>query len=219
MLKIVVYDSGFGGELFADYLEEQLCVAEIIRVIDWRHADELLKGRKSARKAAEEALRAYIGQVDLIIFANHLLSATSLKYFCRKYKNQKFIGFKLIQPDVTMNRPALILTTTAMSRTINYYNFIFRLKCHTMTITEDDWIAKIDDGELTSREIKDGITKSTLTKGFNPKDLILAGAQFSDIKNELRSALGHNIKIYDSFNVAYRDACKILKIRGGCYHK
>lgn len=219
MLKIVVYDSGFGGELFADYLEAELGVAEIIRAIDWRHADELLKGRKSARKVAEESLRPYIGQVNLIIFANHLLTATSLKYFRRKYRSQIFIGFRLVAPDSLDKRPTLILTTTAMSHTVNYYNFIFRLKCQTMTVLEDDWFAKIDDGELTQDEIKARLMKHTLNKGFIPKNLILAGSQFSDIKNELRKTLGHNIKIHDSFSLAYRDTCKILKIRGGNYRK
>ena len=92
MLKIVVLDSGFGGELFADKLKENLQVMEIIRVIDWRNADKYMHGKREARHAAEEALRPYIGRVDLIIIANFLLSITSLKYFRRKYKNQRFVG-------------------------------------------------------------------------------------------------------------------------------
>ena len=39
MLKVVVFDSGFGGELFADYFEEEMPVVEIVRVIDWRNAE------------------------------------------------------------------------------------------------------------------------------------------------------------------------------------
>ena len=34
MLKIVVFDGGYGGEFFADKLKEELPVVEIIRVID-----------------------------------------------------------------------------------------------------------------------------------------------------------------------------------------
>ena len=40
MLKIVVLDSGFGGELFADKLNDQLSIVEVIRVIDWRNANK-----------------------------------------------------------------------------------------------------------------------------------------------------------------------------------
>ena len=95
MLKIVVYDGGYGGELFADQLEEELSVAEIIRVIDWRNADQLLCSPKKARKTAMRALDPYIGQVDLIVLANYFLTATSLKYFTRKFKSQQFVGLKL----------------------------------------------------------------------------------------------------------------------------
>ncbi|MDO4987080.1 MAG: hypothetical protein Q4E46_02065, partial [Candidatus Saccharibacteria bacterium] len=95
MLKIVIFDSGYGGENFADRLESELPTTEIIRVIDWRSADIILANSKRARILAEKALRPFIGKVDLIIVANYLVSATSLKYFRRKYKDQKFIGFTL----------------------------------------------------------------------------------------------------------------------------
>ena len=98
MLKVVVFDSGFGGELFADYFEEEMPVVEIIRVIDWRNAEGYLRGPRTARKLAREAIRPYIGRVDLIVFANQLVSVTSLKYFRRKYRGQKFIGLGLKEP-------------------------------------------------------------------------------------------------------------------------
>ena len=55
MLKIVVFDSGFGGELFADRLESEIPVVEVIRVIDWRSANQILSSPRGARKAAEKA--------------------------------------------------------------------------------------------------------------------------------------------------------------------
>lgn len=41
MLKIVVFDSGYGGELLADYLEDALPVIDIVRAIDWREAETI----------------------------------------------------------------------------------------------------------------------------------------------------------------------------------
>ena len=41
MIKIVIFDSGYGGELLADYLESELPVVNIVRVIDWHHAEEI----------------------------------------------------------------------------------------------------------------------------------------------------------------------------------
>ena len=57
MLKVVVFDGGYGGEFFADRLQDELPVIEIIRVIDWRNADKILKKPKAARKIAKNALR------------------------------------------------------------------------------------------------------------------------------------------------------------------
>ena len=138
MLKVVVFDGGYGGEFFADQLEAELPILDIIRVIDWRNAEGLLVSPRKARKIAKTALRPYIGKVDLIIFANHLLTITSLKHFRRKYKDQKFVGLGLKKPDTFLKRDVLILTTKAVTKTINYYNFLFQIKRKSRTLTLDD---------------------------------------------------------------------------------
>lgn len=219
MLKVVVFDSGYGGELFADYLQENLPVIQIIRVIDWRNADKINTKYKEARRLTEVAIKPYIGRVDLIIFANHLLTITSLKYFKRKYQSQKFLGLDLRQPRNPTGRDTLILTTKAVTKTINYHNYIFRLKCKTKTFTKDSWLAKIDDGELTVSEIKSTLKTFSNKEHFYPMDLILACSHFSDIKTELRACFGKNLRIHDSFEDAFRKTCKTLKLRGGAGKK
>lgn len=213
MLKVVVFDSGYGGESFADLLEESVPILEVIRVIDWRNADKILSSAKTARKIAEAALRPYIGKVDLVIFANYLLTITSLKYFCHKYKNQKFIGLNLKKPDTFIKKDSIILATKAVARTITFKKFIFQLNRRIKTIPLDNWPDKIDDGELSETEIKNTL-ETFIPKDFNLQEIFLACSQFSDIKNELRRVFSHNLKIYDGFNDAIRDTCKTLKIRG-----
>ncbi len=213
MLKIVIFDGGFGGELFADQLEAELDVIEVIRVIDWRNAEKILKSRREARIAAEKSLRPYFGKVDLIVFANYLLSLTSLKYFTRKYPDQKFIGLNLKTPDTFLDYPTLILTTSQVSRTLSYYNFVHSIKRRTKTLALDDWTAKIDDGELTESEISETLQTFLKTEKFIPEEIILAEANFVDIKPILKK-LFKNIKIYDGFNDAFRMVCKTLKLRG-----
>ncbi|MBR3248454.1 hypothetical protein IKF89_00250 [Candidatus Saccharibacteria bacterium] len=215
MLKVVVFDGGYGGEFFADQLETELPILEVIRVIDWRNADGLLTSPRKARKVAKAALRPYIGKVDLIIFANHLLSLTSLKYFCRKYKNQKFIGFNLKHPDTFIKRDVLILTTKAVARTINYHNFLFQIHRKSQTLALDNWPAEIDEGELTESRIREVFQKTHFKKHFHPEEVVLACSQFNDIKVELKNIFGPNLKIHDSFNDTIRNTCKILNIRGG----
>ncbi len=214
MLKIVVFDSGFGGELFADKLNEAIGVVEVIRVIDWRNANGYLESKKKARQLAEKALSPYIGKVDLIIFANTLLSITSLKYFKRKYKMQKFVGLGLKLPDTFIKRDVLILTTKAVTKTINYHNFLFRIRRPTKTLALDTWPDKIDDGELKPGEIRYTINQ-LLSEKYYPKEVILACTQFSDIKNEIKDVLGGNTKIYDSFEDGIRAAYRTLGMRGG----
>lgn len=214
MLKIVVFDGGYGGEFFADYLDEQLPTVEIIRVIDWRNADKLLSNSKCARSVAEKALRPYIEKVDLIIFANHLLSLTSLNFFKRKYKNQKFIGMELKRPDTFIKNNVLILTTKPVSKTISYRNFIFQIKKKIKTVNLDSWPTRIDDGELTEDEIKITLVKFLEKEKFRPDELILACSQFNDIKKELTGIFGKKVPIYDSYDDTVIEACRVLKIRG-----
>ena len=215
MLKVVVFDSGFGGELFADLLEEELPILEVIRVIDWRHADQILKSAKTARLAAVEALRPYIGTVDLIVFANHLLTLTSINYFRQKYKNQKFIGFNLKNPDTFVDQKLLILTTSAVAHLLKYHKFIHQLKRQVTTLTVDDWPAKIDDGELSADEIRATISRFTIAKNYNPSGVILACAQLNDIIVDLEKAFPQKVRFHSSFDDTFRDVCKVLRIRGG----
>lgn len=219
MLKVVVFDGGYGGEFFADRLQEDLPVLEIIRVIDWRHADEILKNPRRARRVAERALRPYIDKADLIILANHLLAMTSLRYFRRKYKQQKFIGLKLKKPDSFIKRDVLIMTTTAVTRTIKYYNFLFRARRRTKTLCLDSWPNKIDDGELTEVEIRNTLEDFSKKRRFFPGEVVLGCAQFEDVKAEIKNVLGANLKIYDSYDETVRVVCQMLKIRGGTGRK
>lgn len=215
MLKVVIFDSGYGGELFADQLEKELPVLEVIRVIDWRNAEKIQSDPKEARQCAKTALAPYLGKVDLIIFANYLLSLTSLKYFKRQYKNQPFLGLSLKAPDSFIRRDVLILATKPIIKTISYRSFIFHINRKIKTLALDTWPAKIDDGELAHVEICDTIQPYLKLKDFDPKEVILACAQFNDIKKELKDIFGKNLKIYDGFNEAIIKTSKLLKLRGG----
>ena len=207
MLKIAIFDSGYGGELLADYIENELPVVEIIRIIDWRHADKIQKSPKFARKFAELAIRPYLGRVDLIIFANWLVSLTSLKYFRHKYKTQAFIGLKL---PPSASSKSCILTTKSLSRTFACKHFAHKNKSKVFAL--DDWPLLIDDGELGHSKIRRDLSTATIR---HSRQAILACSQFADVSDELRKVLGYNTKITTSFDIVLRETCQILKIRGG----
>lgn len=214
MLKIVVFDGGYGGEFFANRLEEELPVVDVIRVIDWRESEDFLKNLRVARRKAMDALRPYIGRVDLIVFANHLLAATSLRFFQRKYQNQQFLGIKLPCPTDFVKRPATILTTKALAKTINYHNYLFRLKRKTYTLCLDEWVKLIDDGELTDAKVRSEFENFYLKYHYRTPEIIIACSHFNDVIPTIRKIFGYNVKIHDSFDDAIIDICKILKIRG-----
>ena len=215
MLKIAIIDSGYGGEFFADRFEDEVGIVDVIRVIDWRHAKEYLTRPKAARKLATAALRPYIGKVDLIIIANHLLALTSLRYFIHKYPEQKFIGLTLKKPECFTRKNILILTTKALTKTMEYRGFLFGLKKHKVkTMSVDTWPDKIDEGELSYNEIEKTITEFTDKKGIAPDDVILACSQFEDIKPALKRLYGRKVRIHSSFDDTIREACKLLHIRG-----
>lgn len=217
MLKIVVFDSGYGGEDFADYLEKEIPIADIIRVIDWRHATEIQSSAKEARRCAETALYAYFGKVDLIIFANYLLTSTSLNYFRHKYQNQLFIGLDLELPCSFVKKDALILATKAITKTIKYHSFIHKLKPYFRfkALTLDSWPDKIDDGELELAEIKECMHRYVLDGDFKPSKIIIACSQFNDIIPELRKVLGGNVEICNGTREVITEMYKTLRIRGG----
>lgn len=184
MLKVVVFDSGSGGEALADKLEREIPTLEVIRVIDWRHA-EVFDSAHKARKLTEEALRPYIGTVDLIVLANYLLTFTSLKYFRHKYPKQKFMGLhlpntntntKTITKNITSkntatkitrtstrintinhHKPLLVLTTTSINHTIKFQKYMYKLHRPTTILRLDDWPELIDNGELTIDTVKQTI--------------------------------------------------------------
>ena len=220
MLKIVIFDSGYGGEFFADRLSAELPIVEIIRVINWRKADVFLNNPREARKIARESLLPYIGKVDLVIFANYLLTITSLKYFQRNFKNQLFIGLNLTPPDTFVKKDVLVLSTTAVSKTLRFHTFIHGIKRNIHTINLNSWPEKIDDGELNFDE-----TLETLARfikkipGYHPKEIILASSQFEDIKNDLKTIFGPSTRIYDGFDEAIRQTCIKLRIRGSAKKK
>ena len=211
MLKIAVFDTGYGGELFADRLEQELPVVEVIRIIAWRNAKRIEEHPFTARKLTEESLRPYIGNVDLLVIANYQISATCLSYFRRKYPNQKFIGFSL-NPERIVKRPTIILTTRSTTKNLTYFTVARRLKAKTICL--DNWPLLIDDGELTDDNFKTDL-EPALKHITIPKtcQIFLACGQFNDCIQKFRQIFGHNARIVDSFDHTIHETCHALGLR------
>lgn len=214
MLKIVVYDGGRGGELFAKHLKEQLPLVEIIPIIDKAHPELLRCGKRKARAIVCEAIASHVGKVDLIVIANHFIAATSLEYFRKKYPGQKFIGFSLPQPDTFVSRPTLVLTTSSLERRLVFKKYVRSLRRELKILSPDQLIPKIDDSSINYCDVRKIIVQRAKIK---PDELILVCSHYSALISSLRLAYGRNLKIHDSYAETCHEVYRTLKIRG--YYK
>ncbi len=91
MLKVVVFDGGWGGEVVANYLEEELSVVEVVRVIDWKNAPYDEKSVEEIAEYAEENLQEYFGKVDLIVLGGYAVGLAK-KILRERHPEQEFIS-------------------------------------------------------------------------------------------------------------------------------
>lgn len=94
MLKIVVFDGGWGGETVANYLHRELQTVEIKRIIDWQNAPYEEKSTLEVCELADQALCDQIGKADLIVLGGYT-SSLALEYLSKKYPEQKFVGMSI----------------------------------------------------------------------------------------------------------------------------
>ena len=94
MLKIVVFDSGWGGELVADFLMRELTTVEVVRAIDWVGAPYCGKSVEGIYELVDVNLQRFIGNVDLIVLGGYAASL-ALGYLREKYPQQKFVGMSI----------------------------------------------------------------------------------------------------------------------------
>ncbi len=214
MLKVVVFDCGWGGESFANYLESELPIVEVVRVIDWRHAPYNKLGVEDVLKYTEGALLPYIGTVDVIILASYEATISSLEYLKGKYPKQKFLGANLEILSEDSGVKFLVLTTSFVANSKFYSSrkeelvdkSFYELIC-------DDWPQLIDDGELTKEMIKQ--------KLLNYRDMysdavVLGCTQFSDVRDDLADAISWKQgRIIDEFALLLKNLCHLLGLRGG----
>ena len=211
MLKVVVYDSGMGGELFASFLKEEVPVLKVVPVIDRKNTKLITRGRFKPRKIVEDALKPYIGNADMIVLANHQLTITTLDYLKRHYPNQKFIGFDLPEVDTFVNRKTLTLSTSAVSKSLAFRRYVKSLRRDTVTVNLDLLPALIDSGKLKMCELRSIFIKAVK---FNPREIIIACSHFHYLESPLRRIYSSNIKIHTSYRDVVRRTCKELKLRG-----
>lgn len=219
MIKIVVFDSGWGGEIFADRLEEAVPVVEVERVIDWRRAPYSERGRTEICMMTEKALLPYIGEVDAIVLASYAVTVAALYYLRWKYPHQIFVGF---QPnmcaDVLRARvkdcKVMMLATGIVKKSESFNNERATLLKMGAKIVEPDcagWIELVDDGEMTEERLRMELGQLAEER----IDAVLPySTGFTDMKPIFESMYGRMVIVASDFDRVIHETCMSLKLLG-----
>lgn len=190
MLKVVVFDGGWGGELVADYLEAELNIVEIVRVIDWR-GNYSEKTDNELYENIEPILRDYVGKCDLIVLGGHTVSRI-LTRLRKRYPRQLFAGMnenikKNVRLGTRMFRRVTVLTSRAIREHGLEQDLTRQFPAAKVSFVDcEDWEELIDNNIMT----KD-LLYARLKKDFKLRSL-----RFEEREASMESMpLGVRIKI------------------------
>ncbi len=186
MLKIVVFDGGWGGAIVADYLAEELTIAEVSCVIDWPHAPYGERTLTQICHYAENALREYIGKVDLVVLGGYTVSY-AMEYLRHRYRKQKFVGMDVNYYQILRSRLYPSHVTVMMSGSLIDTPMCddLRRKLPFSTIVVPDcrgWEEMINNGMISAARIR-----SDLENYFElaPKNVFKAQDRRSSLLTEI----------------------------------
>lgn len=153
MLKLLVFDDGWGGELVANFLMGELEIVEIIRVIDWAEAPYSHKTKAEICEITAKRLSTYVGTVDAIILAGYTVSL-ALPNLRRKFPRQVFIGMSINYDKILRTRNSLenvvVLAEQIVARSALQDELRLNLPYSTIILPDcEGWQEKIDNGAMT----------------------------------------------------------------------
>lgn len=211
VVKIVIFDTGTGGRLFADYFGRVYPNIEIETVIDGDHSPYGDKSDAEIFKLTAAAISDYIGRVDAIVLACNTATAMAIDKLRTKYPNQIFIGFEPMvktAAKLTKTGKVMVLATSATKRADRYK----RLKAQfpEIVIIEPDcdaWAAQIDSGVLSQQNIKNALEGQL--EGVDV--IILACTHYVAISEQIQRIAGPKVVIINPFKAVARYVANILK--------
>ena len=185
MKRVVIFDTGTGGGIFAEHFRKELEDTEIIEVTDAEHAPYGGRSGWEIVQLTEMALSEYLDKVDIIVLACNTATVPAIETLRKKYPNQAFVGTEPgIKPAVELSKTGtiVVLATPATLGSDRY-----RELCdggRGINICEADcadWAKKIDEGWLTQDDIRKALSPF---EGENPDVVVLACTHYLAIPME-----------------------------------
>lgn len=158
MLKVVVFDGGWGGRNVANYLADELGIVEVECVIDCGPRPYELMNSEEICVLAEEKLKPYLGKVDLIVLGGYM-SSLALDALREKYPDQRFVGmdidYRLIRKTKRKPLAVTVMGDAPLVRLPVWSELRTQLPEATLIAPDcSGWESLIDMGEMSSDVIK-----------------------------------------------------------------
>ena len=198
MLKIVVFDGGWGGEAVANYLDHELGVAEVVRLIDWAHAPYGTKSQAEILEFTLESLGPYIGKVDLIVLGGYAVSLV-LPELKVRHPEQVFVGLNVNYDMICRTRKfpgqVVILANQTVNDSVLREELREKLAYSTLILPDCSGWDELIDVDLMNRDVlrtelkrdfllreryKDRKTKTTLAAPTVSAEAMDRSAMLSD---------------------------------------
>lgn len=222
--RIVVVDSGWGGEMVADLIEAELAIVEVVRVIDWRHAPYSRHRKAEILAYVEEALVPYWRRTDVVVLGGYEVSLVVEELEVR-HPEQKFVAMRLEQFEPRRREArgqVLLLADPRLGRMEECARLVKALEAQGIKVHAPNcahWTELIDEGEMTSEIIRKTLLTSPTLKGkqaaFCIDTVLLANTHYWDITEQLREVLRWPVHIVDLKDDLMQNVCRALGLRGG----
>lgn len=227
MLKIVVYDGGWGGNIVASFLRKEIQTVEIIKVIDWAHAPYETKTITEICFLAERCLRTYLGKVDLIVMAGYS-AALAADYLRQRYQGQKIVSvginyYQILHAKQYPDRITLLMNNNLLQSTWRE-EICRRLPYSILTIPDcSGWEHLINEGELTPEIMIEELspyfelrgTRTNTHKKLIGSDVVLIlNTHLWDLKEEIEHIFGYRVRVLDFRRKLLHDVCLALELLG-----
>lgn len=220
MHKIVVFDSGWGGELVADHIQSELPFLDIIRVIDWPHAPYHHYSHPKILSLIEAALRPYWSRVEAVVLAGYIPSLVH-QALQLHHPEIKIVPMRLenLRWKYGPVKKTLLLADSRLKSPPNSYPRLYEhlqtKSTEIITPNCDHWTKLIDEGLITDCDPTLSPYLATNTSHHNRIDAVfLANTHFWLLEPHLIDLLGWQITVIDGRRELMHDLCRALGLRG-----
>jgi len=240
MLKVVVFDSGYGGDIVADYLSHELGIVEVVRVTEANLSLEDGSLLEICR-FSKACLRTYVGKVDLIVLGGYVVSL-ALEFLKREYPQQKLVSVGINYYRI-LNSRAFPDQIAIMADKVLFESLVRKEVCQELpysTIIFPDcsgWDYLINEGQMSAEILRLDLgpyfllrsgrkntsppppnyqptTSPARAKLFRPDVILLLNTHFWSIRSELEELFGYRVRVLDFRQKLLHDTCRALELRG-----